>query len=67
MNNENDNEEQYNDEPEYDISALRNALKNEAMGAAFGGGFGGGFVDACDIDYMSDAEILRRARNEGLI
>ena len=62
-----DDEEDINNEPEYDISSIRSALREEAMGAAFGGGFGGGFIDSCDIDSMSDEEVLTRAMQEGLL
>ncbi len=49
-----------------DIEKLREDLKNDSLGAFFGGGFGGAAVEAAELKYASDEELLKTARDRNI-
>ncbi len=48
------------------VGKLRSDMKNNALGAFYGGGFGGGLSAASEISRASDAQIISRAKSEGI-
>lgn len=48
------------------IKKLREDLKNDALGAFFGGGFGGALFEVCDLDRVSDEELIEIAIEKGI-
>lgn len=49
-----------------DVEKLREDLKNDSIGAAFGGGFGGALLEAAQVEWATEEELIRMAAERGL-
>lgn len=49
-----------------DIDKLRRDMKNDSFGAFYGGGFSGTFMEASDIEYASEEELIEMALKKGI-
>lgn len=56
----------YGNNESIDVDRLREDMESESLGAFFGGGFGGALMEASDIKYSSDDEVIERARRQGI-
>lgn len=51
---------------QYDIERLRNDMRDDGFGMAFGAGLDFMIYGALELDSMSDSEILRVAKQNGI-